>query len=492
MESRLRMCLRAAMLTCAAGLVPAEGAAKPPRQVGTTVSCARLPGFAERSAAEQSRLRCGMLAVPLDDSRPEGPTLDMAFVVRAAAQPSSRPPILVLAGSSSGSVRWSATTFAPPFPADRDVVLVDTRGKDDSGLGLCDTTRRAQVAALAQDLDGEALRAAFFAPLRHCRETLRAAGAPLDVYGASRIARDLERLREALGYQRFLLFGVSHGTVVANSYAAAHPKRVEAMLLDGPYPPDPTPGTLTDTFREALAGAAAGCKGSAICGSAGDDLVTAYERAFASLRRAPLVIETKALGRMVLNADDLTLLVQNTLYPGVSRAVDPEATPLAVAPALIAAVEALDAAQASRIADGPLGRLTAGPHSAVFVSGECADRTRYYDRKPAPFTGVELIDLTTVCPWWAPRPAEPARMPGRGSMPVLVITGSADPITPISFGREMARRLGPLTRLLAVPGAGHGTVRTTPCGRAVGLAFFADPRTTVVPEGCMLVALEPR
>lgn len=138
----------------------------------------------------------------------------------------------------------------------------------------------------------------------------------------------------------------------------------------------------------------------------------------------------------------------------------------------------------ARIADGPLGRLAAGPHSAVFVSGECADRRRYYDRKPEPFTGVELIDLTTVCPWWAPRPAEPARIPARGAPPALVITGTTDPITPVSFGRDTARRIGASTRVLAVPGAGHGTVRTTPCGRAIGLAFFNDPRTVVVPGGC--------
>ncbi|HEV2568752.1 alpha/beta fold hydrolase [Sphingomonas sp.] len=489
MRLRLRMCLGAAvMLVCEAGSTAAERAGDLPRQVITMVSCAKLPGLADRSAAEQARLRCGTLAVPLDDRKTDGPTLDMAFVVRAAATPSNRPPILVLAGSSSGSVRWSASTFAPPFTGDRDVVLVDTRGKDDSGLGLCDTTRRAQVAALARDLEGKALRYAFFAPLRDCRERLRAAGAPLDVYGASRIVRDLERLRVALGYERVLLFGVSHGTVVANSYAAAYPKRVEAMLLDGAYPPDPTPGTLTETFREGLAGAAAACRGNAICGPAGDDLVAAYERAFALLRREPMIIETKALGRLVLNADDLTLLVQNMLYPGVSRAVAPEVTPYAVAPALIAAVEARDAAQVARIADGPLGRLAAGPHSAVFVSGECADRTRYYNRKPEPFTGVELIDLTAVCPWWAPRPAEPARMPAGRAPPAMVITGSTDPITPISFSRDTARRLGPSVRVLAVPGAGHGTVRTTPCGRAVGLAFFADPRTTVMPDGCAPIA----
>lgn len=477
MKHGLRACLVAIAFSCHAPAL-AQIANRLDRTTVIATSCTELPGFAERSGTEQARLRCGKLSVPLDHARPDGRAISMAFVVRAAERPSIRPALLVLAGSSSGSVRWATSAFAPPYPEDRDVVFIDTRGKDDSGLGLCDATRRAQSNALARDLNGEALRTAFFAPLRACREELRAAGLPPDVYGTDRIVRDLARLREGLGYERLLLFGVSHGAVIANSFAATYPERVEAMLLDGAYPPDPTPRTLTASFREGLAGAAAACRGRQICGPAGNDLVATYERAYAGLLREPMVINTSVLGRMVLNADDLTLLVQNALYPGVARAVAPEATPHALAPALIAAVEARDIPLAARIVEGPLSRLVAGPHSAVFVSGECGDRTRYHDRRAEPFTGVELIDLATICPWWAARPTKPARMLGPGGPPTLVITGSTDPITPVSFARETARRLGSSARVLVVTGAGHGTVRTTPCGRAAAATFFADPRAT--------------
>jgi pimeloyl-ACP methyl ester carboxylesterase len=408
----------------------------------------------------------------------------MVFVVRAAERPGDRPPVLALAGAGSGSVRWATSAFGPPYPVERDVIFVDTRGKDGSGLALCDSTRRAQASALARDLEGEALRTAFFAPLRACRQELEAANAPPDVYGTARIVQDLEQLRMALGHPRLLLFGASHGTVIANSYAAAYPDRVEALLLDGAYPPDPTPATLTATFREGLKGAAAACRQSTLCGSAGADLEAAFERAVASLRRAPLLLDTQSLGRMVLNADDFTLMVQNALYPGVNQPVMPEVTPQALAPALIMAVEARDAALAGRLADGPLSRLVAGPHSAVFVSGECADRTRYFDRRPEPFTGVELIDLSTVCPSWAERPRTPARIPEGRSPPALIITGSTDPITPVRFAQDTARRLGPNARVLVVNGAGHGTVRSTPCGRAAAQAFFSDPASSASISAC--------
>jgi pimeloyl-ACP methyl ester carboxylesterase len=165
---------------------------------------------------------------------------------------------------------------------------------------------------------------------------------------------------------------------------------------------------------------------------------------------------------MVLNADDLTLLVQNALYPGVERTVMLETTPHALASALIAAVELRDAPLAARLVNAPLSRLVAGPHSAVFVSGECADRTRYYDHRPEPFTGVELIDLATVCPWWSGRPSEPARMPKWDGRPALIITGSTDPITPVSFARETARQLGPSAKVWSCLAPAMGRYATPP------------------------------
>src|ERR1700731_2984958 len=42
---------------------------------------------------------------------------------------------------------------------------------------------------------------------------------------------DVEELRGHLGQERFLLLGHSHGGVVAEPYAAAHPARVERLLL---------------------------------------------------------------------------------------------------------------------------------------------------------------------------------------------------------------------------------------------------------------------
>jgi pimeloyl-ACP methyl ester carboxylesterase len=69
-------------------------------------------------------------------------------------------------------------------------------------------------------------------------------------------------------------------------------------------------------------------------------------------------------------------------------------------------------------------------------------------------------------------------------VPTLVLSGTADPITPVSFGREMVRRLGRSARHLVVPGGGHGLANPSPCARAATLAFLTDPRLDAVPSAC--------
>jgi proline iminopeptidase len=55
---------------------------------------------------------------------------------------------------------------------------------------------------------------------------------------AAHHVRDLEALRAALGLQRVALIGESWGSGLSILYAAAHPERVERLVLIGPMPPN--------------------------------------------------------------------------------------------------------------------------------------------------------------------------------------------------------------------------------------------------------------
>jgi proline iminopeptidase len=55
-------------------------------------------------------------------------------------------------------------------------------------------------------------------------------------YAIADYASDVEELREHLGLEQLLLFGHSHGGVVAVEYAASHPDRVERVILASTLP----------------------------------------------------------------------------------------------------------------------------------------------------------------------------------------------------------------------------------------------------------------
>jgi proline iminopeptidase len=61
------------------------------------------------------------------------------------------------------------------------------------------------------------------------RSTPYAGAATVDL--TAHLSTDLERLREHLGLERWLVAGISWGTTLALAYAQAHPERVTEVVL---------------------------------------------------------------------------------------------------------------------------------------------------------------------------------------------------------------------------------------------------------------------
>ncbi|WP_067799092.1 prolyl aminopeptidase [Actinomadura formosensis] len=118
---------------------------------------------------------------------------------------------------------------------------------------------------------------------RGCGRSLPHAGDPsvsLEHNVTPRLVDDIERLREHLGIERWLVFGGSWGSTLALAYAQAHPDRVTEIVLRGVYlvrPPDEawafTPAGAAHLFPAEWAAFR-----DAIPPAEQDDLLTAYGR----------------------------------------------------------------------------------------------------------------------------------------------------------------------------------------------------------------------
>ncbi|MER5307094.1 prolyl aminopeptidase [Streptomyces sp. NPDC002773] len=83
--------------------------------------------------------------------------------------------------------------------------------------------------------DPEAYRLVLFDQRGCGRSTPHASGpaADLAVNTTAHLVADMERLREHLGIDRWLLYGGSWGSTLILAYAQAHPERVSAIVLNG-------------------------------------------------------------------------------------------------------------------------------------------------------------------------------------------------------------------------------------------------------------------
>src|SRR5690606_32066662 len=108
-------------------------------------------------------------------------------------------------------------------------------------------------------------------------------------YTTSVAIQDLDAVREALGYERVNLYGVSYGTRVAQAYARRYPERTRAVILDGVVPLDLALGPdISLDAQRALDLLFERCEADAACGERFPELRARFARLHAQLRDAPV------------------------------------------------------------------------------------------------------------------------------------------------------------------------------------------------------------
>ena len=186
---------------------------------------------------------CGTLTVPRDYQDASAGTFDL-YVVRLRAQGSRAERIGTLffnpggPGISAVDIAGDVAGVLPQRVRQRfDFVTWDPRGVGrSSGLVECQggtyalpDTGPVDWASVTREMrDSEA------AANRACEERYPDV---VPYIGTRSTARDLDRLRQALGDKKITYFGTSYGTRIGYVYAHDFPNRVRAMLLTSPVDP---------------------------------------------------------------------------------------------------------------------------------------------------------------------------------------------------------------------------------------------------------------
>ena len=224
-----------------------ENAAARPSAAATSASAkgdsiqAKLKTLGGKKCKD-SNFTCVMLTVPLDHFA-TGKSTSEQIKVMFAVWPASgtRVGMFVTAvGGPGGSGISEAETRAKDLPKaihkNFDIVLFDPRGIGRSGHMDCSDAYNAYNTppAVTKDQEAEIVKSTQ-AFIKTCMREMKAGdGAKLPYYATRQVAQDLDAFRASMGEDKLWLFGESYGTQLAQTYAALHPERVAALVLDGP------------------------------------------------------------------------------------------------------------------------------------------------------------------------------------------------------------------------------------------------------------------
>jgi len=401
---------------------------------------------------------CGTVRVPEGgDSSVE---IELAVMILYSKRSVPDDPVVYLEGgpgASAVSIGWY-----DPFPFEyilehRDLILVDQRGTGYSDPSL---SCRVDAESVEEELT----------EVERCQTDWEDVGVDLSQYNTRRNARDLDRVRQALGYDRWNLYGISYGSRLALTIARDFPSSVRSMAIDGVLPLDADLlGDGVASMAGSLEHVSAACDAQSDCADTYGNITEKLFEAVDALEAEPADIGG---GQLLTGSVAFSVIVQ-LLY---------SAEALPYIPALVAGLHAEDYTLFEQLLHG----AEAGPGFAVgmyyavtcqdeaaFTSAESIDAKREaYDARYALAFDAQI--LLQICDRWN-LPASPASENERveSDVPSLVTSGAFDPVTPPAYGDMAAAGLSN-AQTFVLADQSHGA-SVSPCGSRLVTAFFEDP-----------------
>jgi pimeloyl-ACP methyl ester carboxylesterase len=419
----------------------------------------------------RSRLRCGTVRVPRDHASPDTGSFVLAVVViKSAQQPSLPDPVVYVSGGPGNPLTVYATYQAHnPYAPRRDLILVDQRGTGRSEPSLCPdldrTLLEATLAVAAEDADAMAKRRAAYIACRD--QAIRRGIDPRD-FGTSVTVEDFEWVRQALGIERWNVYGESYGTAVAMTLMALHPDTVRSAVLDSVYPPDPVPlwSTVVSDARDAFF---AHCARDEACSTSFPDLAGTYQDTLNRLDQNPLIVGVppqlqQPHDQVRMTASLFEVLVTRLLY---------FPTAYTMLPRIIQSTHDGDARDLGTVIASELAAAITEnrpTHAAV----ECRDRRHFRNPLPADANVLDRVQLYGVCESWS-EPGPAPLVPTGTSVPTLVLAGQFDPVARPPLSRHVAELIGRNARWIEFPRVGHNVRHFSPCGAGIAADFIDNP-----------------
>jgi pimeloyl-ACP methyl ester carboxylesterase len=477
MRRMVHSCL---VLAAMAILVPPASAATLHLGGARLHECRHSPGF------------CGSLARPLDPSLRNGPQLPIRYKWLPATDQGSPPKGTIVAveggpGYPSIGSLGNYTGIFGRVLGHFNLLLVDNRGTGRSALIRCPSLEGLSVRARASG-------PAFVRRVATCgyaldRRYLTSRGYSIhaaDLFATSYAVGDLHAVLNRLGQHHIELYGDSYGSWFAHAYAVRHPGDLSALILDSTYPIrglDPyyaSSGLVGRSAMDRVCSRSLACRLAAPQGTP----VARLAELLRQVRRRPIrgrapgepmqTVGPRQLVDMVQNAGS-EVYIWRELDASVRAALAGDDLPLL----RLATYGATNGGYSNPFyfSDGAFMAIGCTDYPQPFSpAASFARRRAQYraslERAPAaafaPFTTAEWFSMSSysetydACLRW-PRPVHHAPVlprrtrPLPARLPVLVVGGDLDDLTPLHDVRRFAPGIGARVRIVDLRNTVHVT-----------------------------------
>jgi pimeloyl-ACP methyl ester carboxylesterase len=442
--------------------------------------------------------RCLRLTVPENQATRRGRAISLRIVVLPATGTDRAADALVYLaggpGQAATELMGDSSLATDALRAHRDVVFADQRGTGGSNPLTCQFYGPPDEPRTYFDT---------FLPIdkvRACRAKLEP-NADLAQYTTRASVEDLEAIRVALKYAQFTLLGGSYGTRLAMEYVRRYESHVRAVILESPVTPAThAPEHFGQFAARALDGLIDECLAAPECARAFPAIREEAREVFERLRREPVTATVahpsssegsraspegsrarRRPAEVTLTRDHVAEAIRYLMYSslGASR------VPLYLHQAFNG--------NFSPIADFLIRWRAAGTFDGLYLSITCTEDVPLVapdaaeQDDPTYLGGYRVRQQRAACAEWSrgSRPDD-SGLPVTTSVPILITSGTLDPVTPPENADTLARTLSHSLHL-RVPSSGHSPVGLTgiDCLADIKRAFIEQGRTDAVDTSCV-------
>ena len=424
--------------------------------------------------------RCGSFEVAENPADPGGRKISLKVAVAPATGKSTEPdPVFFFAGGpgQAATETWvMIRSTLNKIRKKRDIVMIDQRGTGGSNQLACKSDVEED---LNQEIDFELVRS-------ETEKCLAALDGDPRFYTTTIAMGDYNQVREAMGYGKINIMGVSYGTRAAQVYLRLFPDTVRSVTLDSVVPMQLALGQehalMLDRSVESVF---SDCAADDACNSRFPEGFEELNRLFMQLQKEPreITITDPVTGlprQMLLSADSLGVAIRFLSYASETQAL----LPLLVHEAVTTGDLSRLASQAILVMSGLSEMLSKGMELSVMCSEDYPfmDTGKDYSQTLMGNLMMKIVDLQCRI-WPHGKVPDGFHKPVRSDLPVLLMSGERDPVTPPRYAAQVAETFPNSLNLIA-RGQSHSVMKNV-CLRDITTAFIEKGSVEGLDTACV-------